>query len=229
MARFLRLSLVVAASLALAASASANIPTPEASNVPDILTIAPDGFVSGGATGYSVNVAGPLGPVSGAIVEIEFAPGAAPNTEGLVAWCNGQTHPIVSGVANGAGDASFFIEGGGCINPADYGGGSFVAQVRADGIVLGEPGVNSPDVTNNAGQLPTDTNMATRPDGASNCDTGTNTTEVGLADAVFHTVPIAISSDEFCSNVDGNPGVGLGDGVILTVYIQGGASCSCTP
>ena len=148
---------------------------------------------------------------------------------------------MISTVSNAIGEADFNISGGGCVVSAltgedtRYNGGNIEpVRVTADGQLLGEVGVNSPDVVNTDGLLPTDTIEATRPDGQDNCSVQNNlgSTEVGLADAVFHTVPFSLGTVEKCSNFTGpdfDDPVGLPDAVVATPYIKSGTSCACGP
>jgi hypothetical protein len=229
MARFFRVSLLAAVALAFVATgASANIPLPELSTVPDMLTISPDGSFE-----IVIIIQGSQGPVTGSYVEIEFSPEA----EGLVAW----TVPVpggadVPGVGPGGGylftgntDANgeirFKLAGGGCLaqknnsEPVE----PYIAQVRADNILMNEPGVNSPDAVDSNGNLPEDLLYSI-------CSQTTSTTEVGLADALYHTPQIKTGGVEVCSNFTGpdySDPISIGDAGVLTPYVKAGTSGTC--
>ncbi|NNF06874.1 MAG: hypothetical protein HKN21_08940 [Candidatus Eisenbacteria bacterium] len=208
MARFFRISLVLAiVGMFAATAAMANIPDPALSNCPAFLTITPDGSFT-----YTVTVNGATGPVNGSLVEIRVSAQADP----VVCWCVGQVHPSITAVTNASGEADFNIAGGGCVSAAGLGGGAVVAQVLADGIELCQIEINSPDAVDSGGFLPTDDDYV----GDANC-------VVGLADAVFHTGPIAGGTAEVCSNFTDpyDDTVALGDAVIVTPYIVNGTSC----
>lgn len=210
MTRFIRTGLVIVAACAFGATAAvANIPTPENSNVPKMMTIAPDGLF-----GFAVNVGGTLGPVNGAFVECTVAAASDP----LVAWCIGQVHPTFSAIANVAGDVTFFVAGGGCLPTGNR------VEIKADGIPIGTAAINSPDIVNGAGQRALTS-------GQDNCDPQVaGSTGVGLSDAVAHTGNIALGLVDRCSNMTGpnyDDNVGLPDAIILTTYITAGTSCSC--
>jgi hypothetical protein len=207
MARFFRMSMLLAAVGVFAATAAvANIPSPELSDVPGYLTITPDA-----SFGYTVTVNGPQGPVNGAGVEIRVSAFADP----LVCWCAGQAHPSITGVTDTNGQATFNVAGGGCITPGAL--GEVVCDVLADGILLGQVGINSPDAVNQSGLLNTDDAFTFD----ANC-------AVGLADAVFHTGPISGGLAEPCSKFTApyNGFVGVADAAFVTDYIVNGASCT---
>ena len=164
-------------------------------------------------------------PVNGALVEIEFNPAVAPK----VGYCVGQGGfgggTVVVGVTNEAGEAVLFIQGGGCVSVGD----PFVARVKADGVVMGEPRINSPDIVDTAGNRADET-------GVSTCGAGGGAAPdmltVGLSDAVEHTGSIALGLADFCSNFTGpdfDDAVGLADAVIVTGYVTAGTSCTCQP
>ena len=224
MSRFFSASILVVAAMALCATGSlANIPDPELSEVPDMMTLSTTTPTQGLATfDFVVVVEGQGGPVANSLVEVEFAPSA----EDLIAWWDGQTHPLLSATTDLNGEARFVIYGGGCIDPDEYDGGSFIWQVRADGIVLDEGGINSPDPVNDNGRLPTDTDFP-------NCKEdppGTWTTTAGLSDAVFHTRPIKLGLIEVCTKFTPpfNDPVGLADGILLTPYLKFSGTCETT-
>jgi hypothetical protein len=207
--------------------ALANIPSPELSLVPAKVTLGTGGFFKPGIGSaplvgnpigsFSVTVVGPAGAVGGSFVEVEIAP----DIDNLVAWCVGQAHPLFSGFADGNGNITFTFQGGGCIVKGSFPHTSFVAQVRADGVVLKEPDISSPDAVNGNGKKPT-----TNPR-SNNCLTGS--TAVGLSDAVFHTRPIKLGLTEPCTKFSSpfNTPVGIADAVNVTPYIKQGKSCVC--
>jgi len=231
MSRLIRLSFV--ALLAMGASqASANIPNPTLSSVPDAITLSPGTRFSGNPIGgYTVHVEGPLGPVSGSFIEVEVSPDA----DALLSWCIGNTkpapgfptqvHPLLTGFTDANGNLSFQYYGGGCLAPADFVGGTFIAQVRADGIVLDEPFINSPDAVDTMGKKATDGTPQRR------CDVVNliRITQVSLSDAVFHSRPIKIGLREPCTKFTPpfNAIVGISDAAFLTPYIKLGRKCDC--
>lgn len=225
MARFFRVSLLVAVASALVATvAFANIPDPNLSTVPGYITVSDDGSYV-----VTIQVRGPQGGVDGALVELETSPDA----DTLVAWANpvpgGADAPsqLLSGGgrifaknADATGNVTFRLAGGGCIDKAAYAGNGFICQVRADGVVLGEPGINSFDVVNSNGDLPTDIDQNVCLNGAS---------AVGLADAVFHARNIKSGANAVCSDFTEpyGDGVGLTDGVVIVKEVKKGAGETC--
>ena len=203
------------------------------SNVPDAITLSPGvRYASNPIGGFTIHVEGRLGPVQGSFVEVEVSPDA----DLLVSWCrapfggaSGQSHPILTGFTDGNGNVTFELYGGGCLNPNDFFGATFIAQVRADGLVLDEPFINSPDVVDNQGRKATDT----PPDGgALRCDPwaeGASVAAVSLSDAVFHTRGIKLGLRETCTKFTPpfNGAVGVSDAVFLTPYIKNGNLCKC--
>ena len=231
MSRLIRVSFV--ALLAICATgASANIPSPTLSSVPDAIVLSPGArFAANPIGGFTVHVEGPLGPVAGSFVEVEVSGDA----DVLVSWCkaphgggSGQVHPVLTGFTDANGNKTFEYFGGSCLDPGDFFGSTFIAQVRADGIVLDEPFINSPDAVNSQGKKATDTPPA---GGAKRCDlvAGINIAQVSLSDAVFHTRPIKLGLREACTKFtppfSGN--VGVSDAVFLTPYIKNGTKCDC--
>lgn len=212
--------LFIAVSALMAATAFANVITPELCTVPDVVTLSPGARYGGNPIGgYTVNVEGTIGPVTGAIVEVEFSSDA----DALVAWCQGQTHPILTGSTDSNGDVSFEFFGGGCLDPDKASANTFstyIVQVRADDIVLGEPSVSSPDVVDANGYYATDSKYTL-------CDGGT--TVVGLSDAVAHTRPIKLGLVDACSKFTPpfTAAVNLDDAVFVTPYIKNSNFCTC--
>ena len=103
--------------------------------------------------------------------------------------------------------------GSGCIDYSRFTPATFIAQVRADGILIGEPGINSPDAVNSKGLLPTEL-------GTNICENGTS--YIGLSDAVFFTRPVKLGLVEPCAKFTGpaDEPVNLGDAVLLTEYLK---------
>lgn len=186
--------------------AFAGVPDAGLSNAPNVL-ITPDGSLE-----YIVYVANASGPIDTAQVSLIFSVEAA----GLVCWCTGQTQPLIQGVTDVAGEASFFISGGGCLNP-DSTVSIPVVQVIANGVLLDEVGVVSPDIVDNGGKLPT---QGWNPGGL--C-------EAGLGDLVSHTGPLASGAYSFCSDFDSNGVIDLGDAVLVTPALATGATCTQAP
>ena len=125
------------------------------------------------------------------------------------------------------GKAVFHIAGGGCVvDPAfsDWGTG-YIAEVRADNILLAQREVNSPDAVNGSGQLPTDL-AAGVPIGPV-CKNGVMS--VGLADAVFLSPYFKTGVLNECADLAAPYGgaIGLADATIGTVFIKAGTTASC--
>jgi len=202
------------------------------STVPDVMTLSPGArYASNPIGGFTVHIEGQLGPKPGSLVEVEVAPDA----DILVSWCqagawgNAQLHPILSGFTDGNGNVTFEVYGGGCLSPHDYAGAAYIVQVRADGIVLDEPAINSPDVVDYKGHKATDSPPG---GGVKRCDPGPEgapIASVGLSDAVFHTRPIKLGLREVCTKFTPpfNGAVGVSDAVFLTPYIKNGNFCEC--
>lgn len=206
--------LVVAGTLVFAltqaAPGLAEIPDPDLITVPDILTVTPDA-----SRLVRIIIIGQLGPLSGSMVEITFTPTA----DALIAWGTGQSHPSVTSITNAAGEADFYLAGGGCVVAS--GVGVVVAQVTADGIPIGESKVvNSPDAVNSAGQ-------SAMTLGAPICESGQII--VGLSDATYHTQAISQGTVQPCSKFSGDPAdpVGIQDAVIVTPYLVAGTVGTC--
>ena len=231
MSRVIRLSFVALLTI-IASRTSANIPSPTLSSVPDAITLSPGTrFSANPIGGYTVHVEGALGPVTGAFVEVEVSPDA----DELVSWCIGkatpapgyptQVHPLLTGFTDANGNMSFQYFGGGCLSHSDFAGSTFIAQVRADGIVIDEPFINSPDAVNSMGKKPTDNPAGRR------CDVISlvNTAQVSLSDAVFHSRPIKLGLREPCTKFTPpfNGAVSVADATFLTPYIKLGRKCSC--
>jgi len=231
MSRLIRFAFVALLTIS-ASRAVANIPNPNLSNVPDAITLSPGTrFPANPVGGFTVHIEGPLGPVNGSFVEVEISPDA----DLLVGWCKGssfpspgyptQVHPMLTGFTDANGNVSFTYYGGACLTHNDFGGATFVSQVRADGIVIDEPYINSPDVVNSLGKKASDEPEQKRCDIVMNVSTA----QVSLADAVFHTRPVKLGLREPCSKFvpPFNGTVGVNDAVFLTPYIKNGRRCSC--
>jgi hypothetical protein len=195
----------------------ADVPNPNATVVPGAIPLSPGPrFPSNPIGGYNVHVEGPLGPLQGVLVEVEISPEA----DALIAWCEGQAHPIQSGFTDANGNKTFTYFGGGCVLPEDIPQAAYVAEVRFDGVAQQvHPYVASPDVVNIMGE------RAVSAGGA--CENNQST--VGLSDATYHTVPIMTASHSACSKFTPpfNGAVGIPDAVSVTPYIKSGSSCAC--
>jgi hypothetical protein len=234
MSRLIRVSFVALLALC-AAGAYANVPSPTLSNVPDAITLSPGvRYASNPIGGFVVHVEGPLGPVSGSFVEVEVSSDA----DVLVSWCQAgtwggaQVHPILTGFTDANGNKTFTYFGGSCITVDDAPPNTFstfISQVRADGIVLDEPFINSPDVVNSSGKKATDGNAQNPPIRRCDLVAAINVSQVSLSDAVFHTRPIKLGLREPCSKFTPpfNGSVGVSDAVFLTPYIKNGNKCNC--
>lgn len=191
------------AGLLTAGFASAGVPDPGLSDAPNVI-VSPQGNLE-----YVVTVVGSSGPIDTALVQLIFSDEA----DTLVCWCSGETHPLIEAVTNSAGEASFFIAGGGCVEPSATVSG-LVVEVFANGIKLAEVGVVSPDAVDGAGILPT-----------GGWNPGVSCA-VGLSDATVHTAAIASGTYEFCTDIDSDLIVSLADAVTLTAPIAGGDACT---
>ncbi len=185
-----------------AGQAAAGIPDGTLSEVGNI-TMTP-----GGSIEYVVTVNGSQGPVANSLVQIVFSAEA----DGLICWCAGQDHAAFSATTDAAGEARFFIAGGGCIDPALVAAPP-AATVYADGIKLKEVGVVGPDAVDNSGLLPTE-----------GWAPGVSC-EVGLSDAALHSGAIKTGTYSFCSDMNSDLQVDLTDAVVLSVGIKAGSSC----
>jgi hypothetical protein len=186
-----------------AGAADAGIPDPNLSVVPNVL------YVPGGTLEYVVQINGAQGPVVDVVVDIVFSAEA----DGLICWCATESHPQISATTDSNGEAHFFINAGGCIDPSQIAGPA-VATVYADGIKMADVGAVSPDAVDANGVLPT---AGWVPGGI--C-------VVGLADAGFHTPPVKSGAYSFCTDLNSDGAIGLDDASILTPAVKAGASCS---
>jgi hypothetical protein len=238
MVRVFGVTVLVASMLVLAVGMGSATPPssagggwdPGLSVVPTFITIAPDGGVPGDIIRIQIQINGVLGGIDGAFVEIEFSEDAT----ALIAWSDPvpagadvpvQTCPtrIYAKAANTSGTVVFHIAGGGCVIEPAYAGGLYIVQVRADDVLIAQREVNSPDVVNGDGDLPTD---GTPPLGPV-CDAGVMS--VSLADAVFHSPFFKSGAYSKCSDLTAPYGgtIELGDATIGTAYIKAGSSASC--
>jgi len=198
--------ILLAAGIAAAGLAWAGLPDASLSTVPNVL-VSPDGTLE-----YMVTVVGESGPLDTALVQISFSTEAA----GLVCWCTGQTKPLIEARTNASGQASFFIAGGGCLNPDSVASPPAV-EVYANGILLKEVGVVSPDAVDSDGFLPTQ-----------GWNTGMLCT-AGLSDAARHTSPISSGQYDFCTDMDSDLDCDLEDAVAITPVLATGAACTRSP
>ena len=209
---------------AVAASAQVldpRLPDPELSDVPDAITLSPGAQFENNPIGtFVVHVEDQVGPIEGAIVEVEISA----DLDMLISWCGNpynQIHPLQTAVSDANGDARFTFFGGGlCIDPSDWWPPTFIAQVRANNIVIKEPSITSPDAVNSQGRVAVDIEKST-------CEAGTAI--VSLADAVFHTRSLKLGLAEWCTNFTQpfNDRVGIVDAVFLTPYITKSGFCVC--
>jgi hypothetical protein len=227
---FVGLSLVVSVSVVHAEG----LPALDPAGFPDAIVLSPGARYEGNPIGMYVITARNVmnnALIPNAFVEIEFSPGA----DAIVGWCADYGYPappqargIITGVTDANGMASFEFYGGGCLDPTEYFGAAYEAQVRVNGLVGEEPFINSPDVVNESGMKATDTPP---PAGLKRCDLvgGVPTAQVSLSDAVFHTRPIKLGLREPCTKYTPpfNGPVALADAVALTPYVKDGASCHC--
>jgi hypothetical protein len=187
----------------LAAVAQAgDFPDPQYSTVPNVV-YSPQGSID-----YEVVVASSAGPIQGVVVTVKFTAEAM----GLICMCSGggDTYHAVSDI-NGV--AKFNIAAGGCLDPSQL--SAPPAEVYANGgLLLGQVGATGADVVDNTGLFPW---QGWNPGGT--CD-------AGVGDAVVHTGPIKSGAYSFCTDVNSNGSIDLGDAVILTPAIKNGEVCS---
>lgn len=192
--------------------AASDVPTPECSIVPPLLTISPDGSIP-----YTIKhyFSGCEDPVVGAVVTLQFSP----EVDALIAWAPGQDHQLVT-TTDANGEATFNVAGAGCIDLSRFTPSTYIALVKADGVTIAKPMVNSPDAVNSQGLLPTEL-------GTNICENGES--EVGLSDAVFFTGPIKLGLVEPCAKFVGpaDEPVHLGDAVFLTEFLTKSTSLVC--
>lgn len=182
----------------------AGVPNPSLSTVPNIVT-SPNGGME-----TLIVVVGDEGPIDTAVVQIVFSTEVA----GLVCWCTGQTEPVVTGTTNASGQVSFFIAGGGCIDPTAVSSPPAV-EVFANGYFLKQVGVVSVDAVDGTGKLPTDVGYSTG-----------GVCSAGLSDATFFTGPLKNGIYEFCADLDSDLDCDLDDAVAITPGIKTGATCT---
>jgi hypothetical protein len=129
MVHFIRGSMMCIVTLGVyAIGSSANIPDPDLSSVPAYLTMTPasnsQGIQAKGIQAaafvpflFTMVVEGPGGPIANALVELEFSP----DGDDLITWCDGETHPLKSGVTDANGEVTFTFYGGGAFFPRSSG------------------------------------------------------------------------------------------------------------
>lgn len=200
------LSTALVVGVATAGVVNAGIPNPSLSTVPNII-LSPDGGLA-----TTIIVVGDEGAIDTALVQIVFSAEAA----SIICWCVGQTQPLIQGLTNASGEVSFFVSGGGCVEPSAVSVPPAV-EVFANGILLAEVGTVSPDAVDDLSQKPTD-----------GWDPGV-LCDVGLADGTYHTVPIKTGAYDFCSDLDSDMDVDLDDAVVHTPYIKNGVACTRAP
>ena len=217
MIRFMsRVATLAAAGVLVASLASANVPVPELSTVPACVPIAPNGGLV-----YTVRIVGTGGPINASRVNVLF------NAVGdsLVCWCTAQggyvagtPHSFFANT-NGSGIATFNLFGGGCVEnqlAAIPGDRNYAGEVFADFVKMQEFGTVSPDAVDNAGRVSTDTPVW-NPGGI--CATG-------LSDAVKHTTPLATAVYSWCTDINCDKLVTLGDATTLTPFLAQAVSCA---
>jgi hypothetical protein len=217
MARFFRLSLLLAVAGIMATAAVADVPDAVFSDVPDKLTIFPAFQAYPGVSNWNeMTIKSNLGvPVAGAQIDIIF------DEADLFCWCNGQAQPTITANANGSGYAYFEIYGGGCADISRTAGGEYPARILADGILMRRVQVNSPDVVDEFGVLATD---GWAPGG---------TCQVKGNDASWHTPGFINNLVEPCTKVDQTKAitdpVDGTDASILTPFIIANSNCTQAP
>jgi len=185
----------------------AGVPNPSLSTVPNIV-LSPNGAME-----TLIVVVGDGGPIDTAVVQIIFSTEVA----GLACFCVGQTEPIVTGTTNSSGEASFFIAGGGCLDPAAVASPPAV-EVFANGYLLKQVGVVSVDAVDAAGNVPTDPGWSTG-----------GLCTAGLSDATKHTAPLKTGIYSFCTDLDSDLDCDLDDAIAITPGIKTGATCTEAP
>lgn len=193
MDRRLRIVVPVAAALVcLAGVAMAGIPDCTLSTIPNVIAC-PDGSIATTFTIVSTS-----GPINGATVELRYSAAG----DAAACWCTSQTHPIISGVTNASGQVTFYIAGGGCLDPAVISGGIPI-EVYVNNIACKVIGQVSPDVINTTSPPCT----------------------VSLADAVDFTPYLASATYGFCYDLNSDLAVGLTDAVLFTPPAASAATC----
>ena len=185
----------------LAGAVHAGIPDPALSDIDNVIAS------PGGSLAYSVTILGSDGPVEDAIVRLVFSAEVQP----LVCWCSGQVQPEISATTNASGVATFHVAAGGCFDPAQF--NDPPVQVFANGILMDEVGMVSPDAVDSGGLFPWQPwNLGA-------------TCGAGLPDAVAHTGPIKSGAYSFCTDLNSDGAVGILDAVMVTPSIKAGAFC----
>jgi len=207
--------------------ASAQIPEPDESHVPDHVTITPDG-----AFEYAVQIIRYGAPVADVSVVIRFSATATR----LIAWSDGAgdvpSHPETEAepyreytrVTDANGEAGFHIAGGGCIEISDFPSPIYIAQVRAGGVILMEPQVNSPDAVDDGGRLCTDLGTCIEQGGF---------TSVSASDAAYHAPSVKQGLVNPCSDFTEPFGdaITAADATVLAAYVKDaiGSAAHCGP
>jgi hypothetical protein len=200
------LSTALVVGVATVGVAGAGVPNPSLSTVPNI-TLSPDGSLP-----TLIVVVGDEGAIDTALVQVVFST----ETAGIVCWCTGQTQPLIQGQTNASGEVTFFVAGGGCVDPVDVGSPPAV-EVFANGVLLAEVGTVSVDAVDDAGLKPTE-----------GWDPGVICT-AGLIDATTHTPPIAGGFYSYCSDLDSDLDCDLEDAVAITPGLKNGITCTRAP
>jgi hypothetical protein len=189
----------------MAGTAWGGTPDPNLSVVPNVL------FVPGGTLEYTVHIESTEGPIDSAVVQLVFSGEAA----GLICWCNGQSEPLIESTTNASGDASFFIAAGGCVDPDSV--TVSPVEVIVNGFSLTFVGCVSPDAVDANATYPWN---GWNPGGTCSAQT---------ADAIYHTPNFSLGTYDFCSDMDSNGVVGLGDAIVATPSLSQGNACSQAP
>lgn len=212
MARFFRTSLLLAAAALVASGAMANIPDPDLSTVPQMITTQPNLLL----TLNTVVVVGGQGPITGATVDLIMVN----NSADLLCWCPGETPDSWSEVTDGSGTCNFDIAGGGCVDEDRF--EDQVSELYADGILMYRPGFNSVDILDNGGNLATDANYDPATDGVCAVNSG---------DASYFGSALLGSVFEPCTKFNGQAltfPTNAGDLAVFTPHILGSSSCTYT-
>lgn len=200
------LSTALVVGVAMAGVASAGVPNPSLSTVPNIV-LSPDGSMP-----TTIIVVGDEGAIDTALVQVVFSA----ETAGIICWCTGQTQPLIQGQTNASGEVTFNVAGGGCVDPLSVGVPPAV-EVFANGILLAEVGTVSVDAVDDNGLLPTE---------------GWDPLLVctaGLIDALHHTQPIANGFYSFCTDLDSDMDCDLDDALLITPGLKNGITCTRAP
>jgi hypothetical protein len=204
--RYNALLAAIVVGVAFCGVAYGGVPDPSFCTVPNVL-VSPAGTME-----YIVYV----GDSGGALDSINVQIVLSAEAESLGCWCVGESTPIISTYSDINGEAHFFIDGGGCINPDSVSGGP-PAQVFGNGILLADVGIVSVDAVDIAGLLPT---QGWDPMGSCTC---------GLSDATKFTAPITTGTYEYCADLNSDLSIDLEDAVAITVPLTAGHTCTRAP